>query len=204
MRPDVPGPDGPTPERPLSRRALLATLAGAALSLRGSLAHALQRPPVRARWDERFEAVVNFEINQAISRVHRPYVAVFVEDAAGNPVRTISLWVNRGRGQQWIADLTRWFRNERRQRTAGGPDLVATVSSATRVAGVYSVRWNGRDDRNQLVEQGEYFLCIECNRQNGTYQLVRHPLTFATAPFVTPIRGNYEIIGISVDYHQKG
>lgn len=197
-------PSGAAPvERRLSRRRLLAGLAGFALSLRAGVAQALEGVPPRARWDERFEAVIGFEINQAISRVHRPYVAVYVEDTAGNPVRTVSLWVGRNGGGQWIADVRSWYRKQRARHAAGGPNLVETVSSATRIAGVYSVRWDGRDDRNQLVDQGEYFVCIECNRQSGTYQMLRHPLTFGTTPFFTPIKGNYEIIGISVDYHEK-
>ena len=203
MHPEQPTPPVTVRERLLSRRDLLAGLAGFALSARAGLAHALERLPARVRWDERFEAVIGFEINQAISRVHRPYVAVYVEDTAGNPVRTISLWVGRNGGGQWISDLRSWYRKERGRHAAGGPNVLSTVSGATRVAGVYSVRWDGRDDRNQLVEQGEYVLCIECNRQNGTYQFLRHPLTFGTTPFYTPIKGNYEIIGISVDFHQK-
>jgi hypothetical protein len=191
------------PQR-ITRRDLLARAAAAASTLfAGS---ALAQPRRRAappKWNERMELVVGFEINQAISRVHKPYVAVTIEDARGNPVRTISLWVDRNRGERWIAELHRWVRNERERQRAAGGDLVATASSATRVAGVYSVVWNGRDDRGQLVELGDYFVCIESNRQNGTYQLLRAPFTFGAAPFFTTVKGNYEIIGVSVDYRER-
>ena len=190
----------------ISRRDLLAR-AAAAIGSGLCAGRAFGQPhgaqPRRAKWNESFEVAIGFEINQAISRVHRPYLAVTIEDARGNPVRTVALWVNRSRGAQWIADLHRWFRNERERRSANGGDLVATVSSATRVAGVYSVIWNGRDDRGQLVDLGEYFVCIESNRQNGTYQLLRAPFTFGAAPFYAPVKGNYEIIGVSVDYRER-
>ena len=189
----------------ITRRELL-TRAAVVLSSLGAgraLAQPSRRHPPLARWDDRFEVVIGFEVNQAISRVHKPYVAVSIEDARGNPVRTISLWVDKNKGERWIAELHRWVRNERERQRAGGGDLVQTVSSATRIAGVYSVTWNGRDDKGQPVEQGDYFVCIECNRQNGTYQLLRAPFTFGGAPFYAPVKGNYEIIGISVEYRER-
>ena len=185
----------------MSRRDLLARAAAAIGS--GLCAGRAFAQPRRAKWNESFELVVGFEINQAISRVHRPYLAVTIEDVRGNPVRTVALWVNRSRGERWISELHRWFRNERERQRASGGDLVATASSATRVAGVYSVVWNGRDDRGQLVDLGEYFVCIESNRQNGTYQLLRAPFTFGAAPFFSTVKGNYEIIGVSVDYRER-
>ena len=113
----------------ITRRDLIARAAAAAASLWAgrALAH-----PRRAKWKEGFELVVGFEINQAISRVHRPYVAVTIEDPRGNPVRTVSLWVNKSRGDRWIPDLHRWWRNERERQRASAGDLVATASSATR------------------------------------------------------------------------
>jgi hypothetical protein len=189
----------------ITRRDLLTRAAAAVSSLAAGRAFAqpARRRPAVARWDDRFEVVIGFEVNQAISRVHKPYVAVSIEDARGNPVRTVSLWVDKNKGERWIAELHRWVRNERERQRASGGDLVQTVSSATRIAGVYSVSWNGRDDKGQPVDQGEYFVCIECNRQNGTYQLLRAPFTFAAAPFYAPVKGNYEIIGVSVEYRER-
>ena len=190
--------------QPITRRDLLARAAAVASSLFAGRALAQPRGATAfAKWNERFELAVAFEINQAISRVHKPYVAVTIEDARGNPVRTVSLWVNKRGGERWIADLHRWMRNERERQRASGGDLVSTVSSATRVAGMYSVVWNGRDDKGQLVELGDYFVCIESNRQNGTYQLLRAPFTFGAEPFYSTVKGNYEIIGVSVDYRER-
>ncbi|MBV9879678.1 MAG: DUF2271 domain-containing protein, partial [Gemmatirosa sp.] len=122
------------PDAPLPRRALVARLAGAVLSIAGLSAFTRAAPnapdatpmPNAPKWDDRFELAVDLEIAaQEGFRYHRPYVAVWVEDAAGKPVRTLSLWVNTtGRGPRYIRELKRWFYAEG-QPEAGGPDLVS-------------------------------------------------------------------------------
>ena len=51
-----------------------------------------------APWGDAFELAVNFEINRpdAGGRYRRPYVAVWVEDKDGFPVRNLLLWVSQG------------------------------------------------------------------------------------------------------------
>ena len=140
----------------LGRRGMLARLAGVALSMSGLRALGAVTPrPGAPKWDDRFELAVDFEIApQEGFRYHRPYVAVWVESPEGKRVRTLSLWVNtNGRGPRYIRELRRWITGEREQEDAGGPDLVATMSGATRPPGQYSVVWNGRDDRGNVVDQ---------------------------------------------------
>jgi thiamine biosynthesis lipoprotein len=185
----------------ISRRRLLLHLAGAVCSLRGVAALAQPRGRPAVKWDPKYEVAIGFEINQAISRVHRPYLAVTIESPEGDPVRTVALWVNRD--ERYIGELRRWYRNEHERQRASGGDLLKTASSATRVAGVYTVTWDGRDDKGALVELGQYFVCIESARQNGTYQLLREPFAFAGKPFYAPVKGNYEIIGVSVEYRER-
>lgn len=192
----------------ITRRDMLASLAGAVLSLVGF--PALAQPP-RGRtaltpWDDHFELLVDLEINQPQGfRSHRPYVAVWVEDPAGKPVRTLTLWVNtQGRGERYIRELHRWFRAEQTREAAGGRDLVSTISSATRLPGKYSVVWNGRDDDGKPVGQGPYTLYIEAAREHGSYQLIRQEITVASRPFVATLDGNEEIRGARIDYRRKG
>lgn len=61
---------------------------------------------------------------------HRPYVAVWVENAQGQPVKTLSLWV-WNEGYKWLKDIRRWWRK------AGREDMsfVDGIASATRPAG---------------------------------------------------------------------
>jgi hypothetical protein len=196
---------GPT----LGRRDLLVRLSGVALSFIGLSAFKRFAPEdARAaapKWDDRFELAVDLEIApQQGSRYHRPYVAVWVADAADRPVRTLSLWVNTtGRGPRYIRELRRWFAIERDQEGAGGPDLITTVSSATRLPGQYTVTWNGRDDRGNVVEQGTYRVFIEASREHGTYQLMQQELALGAKPVAAELPGNEEIGRARVEYRRR-
>jgi hypothetical protein len=197
------------PDTPLDRRGALARLAGVALSLTGLTAFRRCAPAdtriAAPKWDDRFELAVDLEIAaQQGSRYHRPYVAVWVEDAGGRPVRTLSVWVNTsGRGPRYIRELRRWFSMERSQEDAGGPDLVATVSSATRLPGQYTVTWNGRDDRGTVVDQGSYRLVIEAAREHGSYQLMQQDLTLGAKPVAADLGSNEEIGRARVEYRRR-
>ena len=193
---------------PLDRRGALARLAGVTLSLTGLTAFRRSAPRARVagpKWDDRFELAVDLEIApQQGYRYHRPYVAVWVEDANGKPVRTLSVWVNTsGRGPRYIRELRRWFTMERDQEDAGGPDLITTVSSATRLPGQYTVTWNGRDDRGNVVDQGAYRVVIEAAREHGSYQLMQQDLTLGAKPVAADLGSNEEIGRARVEYRHK-
>jgi hypothetical protein len=199
-----------TPGAALGRRDALARLAGVVLSFTGLTAFRRAAPvastaSVAPKWDDRFELAVDLEIApQQGFRYHRPYVAVWVEDSAGRPVRTLSAWVNTtGRGPRYIRELRKWFTAERDQESAGGPDLVATMSSATRLPGQYTVTWNGRDDRGNAVDQGTYRVFIEAAREHGSYQLMQQELTLGTKPVAADLPGNEEIGRARVDYRHR-
>ncbi len=193
-------------DAPLTRRDLIARLAGAALAFAGVTAF---RPLARGRlpqttapkWDDTFELAVDLEIAaQEGARYHRPYVAVWIEDEAGRPVRTLCLWVNTGgRGPRYIRELKSWIFAERDQQA----ELVATVSSATRLPGHYSVTWDGRDESKKPVEQGIYRVHIEAAREHGTYQLMQQDMTFGAKPSVVDLPGNVEIKGARLDYRRR-
>ena len=193
----------------LGRRDLLARLAGVALSFTGLTAFGRFAPSAARvaapKWDDRFELAVALEIAaQQGYRYHRPYVAVWIADAEGRPVRTLSVWVNTsGRGPRYIRELRRWFSMERDLEDAGGPDLIATTSSATRLPGQYTVTWNGRDDRGNVVEQGTYRVFIEAAREHGTYQLMQQDLTLAAKPVAADLPGNEEIGRARVEYRRR-
>lgn len=201
--------DDMIPDAPLGRRDLIIRLAGVALSFTGLTAFrrlaplaAMQAAP---KWDDRFELAVDFGIaTQRGERYHRPYVAVWVEDSAGNPVRTLSVWVNTsGKGPRYIRELRRWISAERDTESAGGPDLIATVSSATRLPGRYEVTWDGRDDRGNAVAQGNYRVLIEAAREHGSYQLMQQQLSLGAKPVAADLGGNDEIASARVEYRRR-
>ncbi|MBS1706530.1 MAG: DUF2271 domain-containing protein [Armatimonadetes bacterium] len=190
---------------PHSRRSFLKQLGSLALMLAAPSLLAKAPAKKAAKWDIHYEALISLSIaEQEGFRTHRPYVAVWVEDANGKTIRTLSLWVQtERRGPKWIPDLRRWFRGEEDRRTADGGDMVTTISSATRQAGKYSLVWNGKNDKGALVDQGDYNICIEAVREHGTYQLIREKVSFGKKVFKQNFQGNQEIDGASVEFRKK-
>jgi thiamine biosynthesis lipoprotein len=193
---------------PIGRRDLIARLAATALAFTGLSAFGARRLLAESRapkWDEHYELAVDLEIAAPEGgRYHRPYVAVWVEDASGREVRTLSTWVNTsGRGPRYIRELRRWSRAASDVQQAGGPDLVATVSSATRLPGRYTVTWDGKDENGRLVDQGTYRVIIEAAREHGTYGIMQEEMTFGTKPVVADLAGNTEIRGARLDYRRR-
>jgi hypothetical protein len=133
-------------------------------------------------------------------RVRNPYVAVWIEDAAGDLVQTVSLWFQNGKGQRWLPDLKRWYSAESARLAAGGPSTVDTISSATRTPGSYTVAWDGTDSSGARAVEGSYFVCIEAAREHGPYELVREPVTLGASAFSTALAGSGEIVDASVEF----
>jgi hypothetical protein len=188
----------------LSRRSLLRGIASFALAIPTVLSLAGWKRAGK-KFDPRFEIAIDVEIAaQDGFRVRRPYVAVWIEDLSGKPIRTLCLWMELGRkGPKYLRDLRRWYRDELTPSQVDGGDLVQTVSSPTREAGKYSLVWDGKDDKGRLVDQGQYVLCIEAARQHGTYQLITQPLKVETHPFKQALAGNIEIKAAAVELRKR-
>ena len=107
-------------------------------------------------WNKELELLINFEINnpgdagadedeeggrgkrgRGRGRYRRPYVAVWVEDADGYPVRTLSLWVSSGGAGpfQWLPDLKRWFKADNDRKLKEKKEILFTVSRPDPAAG---------------------------------------------------------------------
>jgi thiamine biosynthesis lipoprotein len=147
-----------------------------------------------------FELVVNLEINlQKEGFAKRPYVAVWVEDENHAPVRTIAIWHERDR---YLPELKSWYLKYREIYNTD-KNVLGTVSSATRSAGKYSLKWDGKDDKGNLVKPGKYTIKIEATREHGTYQLMRQELDLNEIPQLINLPGNVEISSVSFDYRKK-
>ncbi|MFO1063898.1 MAG: DUF2271 domain-containing protein [Pirellulales bacterium] len=157
-------------------------------------------------WNGGMEMKVDFAINQADSggRYRRPYVAVWVEDKDGYPVKTLVLWVqSTGPGPRWIPDLRRWYKSDQLRKLVDELNLVQTVSEATRKPGTYSVVWDGTDDNKKLVKPGEYTLYVEAAREHGTYQLAKKKLAIGTDAFKEKLDDNVEVKSVAIDYRKR-
>lgn len=159
--------------------------------------------PVKAaaeQWND-YELVINFEVAKFEGFTRRPYVVIWVEDKDKNPVRTVSLWFQKDR---WLRDLRAWYAaNGAKFSGEANRTTLASVSSATRSAGNYSVKWDGKDDQGNFVKPGRYTIHIEAAREHGTYQLISQEMNLAGTPKQQTLTGNAEITSASLDYRKK-
>ncbi len=163
------------------------------------------RPPVAALAlaDEAAtdEVVIKFELNNASASrgFRRQYVAIWVEDKEGFPVRTLTLW---GRGR-WVADLKRWSQKDQARRLVDETNLRETISRPTRPPGKYEVIWDGKDNHGKRLDPGEYSIYIEAAREHGTYQSIHTQVNLAGKAFAEELKGNVEIRSASIEYRRK-
>ena len=162
---------------------------------------AMPTAPTMQAWDASFELAISFELNAINDRGYRrPYVAVWIEDKDRFPVRTLALWYQKSR---WLPDLKAWSRGDRMRSMAEGTDLTRSVSSATRQAGKYNLKWDGKDNQGKFVKPEKYTVYIEAAREHGTYQLLRQEMDFRSAAKQFSLPGNTEIASASLDYRKK-
>ena len=191
---------------PISRRKFMALTAAFSLALAfGKLTGFAQAATKAVKWPSTMEMAVHFELVQASGgRYQRPYVAAYIEDASGKAVRTLSLWAQTGgKGRRHMPELRRWYRNEQDRQARDGGDLMSTVTSPTRNAGKYTVVWDGKNDKKALVDQGDYYICVEESREDGPYQLVRQKITVGSTPFTHKLGDNGELKGVGVEYRKR-
>lgn len=152
--------------------------------------------------DARMELEITINRPEGNSRGYRrPYVAAWLTDKEGVPVRTLVLWVQKSQpGPRWIPDLRQWNREDRLRKLVDDRDLVDAVASPTKNAGEYKVTWDGKDDQGQTVPAGTYTLNIEAAREHGTYQIIKQKLELGKDGFEKSLDGNVEIKAVKVNY----
>ncbi len=119
-----------------------------------------------------------------------PYVAVWVEDGAGNLVKTVSLWYEQGRGQRWLMDLRAWF-------AKSGGAAPATGTGASHPAGSYTVAWDGTDASGAPAPKGTYTIWVEAAREKGPYEVTSGAFTATGKPVTIAIPDNGELTALS-------
>ncbi len=133
---------------------------------------------------------VNFSYQAAGGgRVHSPYIAVWIEDPAGDLVQTVSLWYKSDESK-YLKDLKRW-------NSKNNSDALTT--GATRIPGAFSVAWNGTNLDGALVADGDYFVCIEAAREDGPYQIIRESIPVSGSLAATTLAPSGELTAASVE-----
>ncbi len=151
-------------------------------------------------WDTNYELAINLELAEIEGmRVHRPYVAVWVIDKDKKPVRNIALWYNKPR---YLGDMHAWH-SAYFDAFMDNNSNVSSTSSATRSPGKYTLKWDGKDDKGNLVVAGSYTINIEVAREHGTYQLYEQPMDFLGKPKQVTLTPNIEVASASLDYRKK-
>jgi hypothetical protein len=148
----------------------------------------------------KLSAAMKLEINFEFAapggfRYKPPYVAVWLENAQGAQVHTLALWFEQSnKGPRWLNELKRWYRSG---------NLTTTVSSPTRQPGKYNLIWDGKDDKGNLVTQGEYYVCIEMAREHGPYQLFREKLNLTTSAVKKAFTPEGELKMVNLEYLKR-
>jgi len=151
-------------------------------------------------WDPNYELQINLELNQIMDgRAKRPYIAVWIAEKDRKPVRSITLWYNKNK---YLDEMTSWY-DAYYTKFADADKSVSSTTSATRPAGKYSLKWDGKNDKGELVKLGTYTIMIEAAREHGTHQLMTQELDFTKAPKPVTLPGNVEIASASLDYVKK-
>ncbi|MEZ5978578.1 MAG: DUF2271 domain-containing protein [Planctomycetota bacterium] len=122
----------------------------------------------------------------------RPYLAAWLEDGRGRPVRTLALWVER---PKWIRDLREWSREFEHE-----SDGVRAVTRATRGPGRYTLEYDGRDDAGRPLAAGTYTLLVEAVREHGGHEVVALELVLDGHAFRDEVKGTSEIGAVSASY----
>ncbi len=152
-------------------------------------------------WNSNFELAIDLNLPRIDdARYRRPYVAVWIEDADHFPVRTLALWTQNPR---WLPELKQWYRDDQIRNLSEGTDISRTVSSATRPAGKYSLKWDGKDNEGKLVKPGAYTVVVEVSREHGGYQIERHELDFTGKPQQAALPAGQELGAVLLDYRKR-
>jgi hypothetical protein len=116
-------------------------------------------------------------------------------------VRTVGVWYDKYR---YLPELRAWYRSDRLRAVAEGKELIDSVSSATRPAGKYTLKWDGKDNQGKFVGAGTYTVFIEATREHGGYQVIKQEMEFSDAPKHVDLPGGAEVSSASLDYHKAG
>lgn len=155
-----------------------------------------------AAWDPSMELTIHLELARLDGmRARRPYVAAWIEDKDKFPLKTLALWFDKTR---WLPELRAWNRDERMRAMAEGNDITASVASATRPPGKYTLKWEGKDNAGKPVKPGKYTVCIEVTREHGTYQVYRQEMDFTGKPSLITLTPNQEVAAAALEYAKKG
>ena len=141
------------------------------------------------------ELSLNIELPRInAAEYHRPYVAVWVEDANGKAVADLAVWyqdkdTREGRGSKWLPDLRQWWRKS--GRTLHVP--VDGVTGPTRPAGRHALNFDETNPALAKLPPGNYVLVVEAAREVGGRELLKIPFEWKGKPASGSAQGRSEL-----------
>jgi hypothetical protein len=138
-------------------------------------------------------------MNAIAGNNRRPFAAIWVENENRELVRNLALWYNK---PKWVPDLKNWYRINGANFKADKANY-ASITGATRSPGKYTIKWDGKDDKGNFVDQGKYTVIIETSKEHGTDEMIRQPMEFKKAAKKMTAKGNVEIANVIFDFHKK-
>jgi len=138
-----------------------------------------------------------------VAEYHRPYVAVWIENADQSIASNLAVWYQTEKkkedGTQWLKDLRQWWRRGGREQTMP----IDGVTGATRPVGEHTLQFKGRDKQIASLASGSYNLVVEAVREVGGRELLRLPFTWpGTQTQHVTAQGKSELGNITLDIHQ--
>ncbi len=159
--------------------------------------NAAPRPaaPAALSWPAGFQVRIDYEIPFITNgrRVRPPYVAIWISDSSGAPVRSLAFYANKAKYMP--ENYVFWERVIGSKRA-----LLNGVTRPTRPAGAYSLEWDGRDDAGRALPQGQYTVSVETAREHGDHNIQRIPISLGTAPASASAAPQTEMGVVKVTY----
>jgi FAD:protein FMN transferase len=149
-------------------------------------------------WLAGYEVDIELSIKAqpAAKKYHRPYVAVWVEDAGGKPVRMLCVWGNAPKYWPTLGSFWQYGKTQAAE--------VKTISRATRQPGQYSLAWDGKDDAGKPAAQGTYTIRIEATREGGGHMVAQAKLDCLGKPATATIAAGPELDDTKLTYGPRG
>ncbi len=130
-----------------------------------------------------------------VSEYHRPYIAIWIEDASGKVAANLNVWystkLENDEGEKWLKDIRQWWR-----RTGRTLDLpIDGVSSPTKPPGKNVVKFDTAAGPIAKLAPGDYKIIVEASREVGGKELVEIPFKWAPGTDATGSASGKEELG---------
>ena len=168
------------------------TAAGDATSTSGGTASSGDALPDGATLDIGF----TFAASGSGGPSRNPYVAAWVESAAGDLVANLGVWYDPPKGNRWINNLASWYSAV--SDTDSG--YLETTTGATQPAGTYTLSWDGTDATGERAAQGDYTVFVEAAQEHGNHSLTSAPITLGTSDTSADLPDDTDLSAVTTTY----